>query len=569
MRAPALLATTAILFALGAAGCATVPPSNDAVAPGAAIAPAASSARRAALQASVDQFAVITMAPDTRYLSASERQVTNLLIEAAGLMTEIYRHQYYPDIDAARARLAASDDPDRDLLLKLYDLNFGPWDQLKQFAPFIGTAAAPEGAGLYPEGLSRADFDAYLTAHPAEAKALTDPYTVVRRQGDRLVAVPYSTAYARWLEPAAVLLERAAAISENTSLANFLRLRAAAFRSNDYYPSELAWMEIQGTPIEPVIGPYEVYTDRLYGQKTAFEAFITLENPAESARLARFKALLPALEAALPVPARYKNANRPFNSPIIVADEIQSGGDAVPGVQTTAFNLPNDERVRAAKGAKKVILANVLDAKFRTVLAPIASRVLAGEQATGVTREYMFYEVLFHELSHSLGPGIITVGGRETTVNAELKEIYSASEECKADVMGVWAVLELMRRGELPASERPQMYNTYFAGIFRTVRHGIDEAHGRGAAVQYSYLKEKGAFTWNPTTSRYVVDYAKMEAGLTELVGELVRRQGDGDYTGMKAFLDRYAHLDANAEQVLATMHDIPTDIAPFYPQRI
>ncbi|MCA1748892.1 MAG: hypothetical protein LC634_04960, partial [Sphingomonadales bacterium] len=380
---------------------------------------------------------------------------------------------------------------------------------------------------------------------------------------------PYSEVYAEWLEPAARAMERAADITSNESLARFLRLRAEAFRTNEYYESELAWMDIEGTPIEPVIGPYEVYTDRLMGQKTAFEAFITLQDPEASADLDRFKALLPVLEANLPVPERYRNANRPFESPILVADQVRGGGDNRAGVQTIAFNLPNDERVRELKGAKKVILANVLGAKYERILAPMAELILVPGQAALVSRKYMTMETLFHELSHSLGPGIINVDGRETTVNAELREVYSASEEAKADVMGVWSILYLMERGEMPAEEREELLSTYFAGIFRAVRFGIDEAHGRGAALQYSYLREKGAFAWDEAAQRYRVDYDAMEAGLTDLLAELVTRQGDGDYAGMRAFFERYARLDAEAESALDRASTLPTDIRPSYPDGI
>ncbi len=256
-------------------------------------------------------------------------------------------------------------------------------------------------------------------------------------------------------------------------------------------------MDVTGTPIEVVIGPYEVYTDTLYGTKTAFEAFVTVQDPRESSALSHYKALLPDMERNLPVEDRYKNFNRPFASPILVADQVHGGGDNVPGVQTIAFNLPNDERVREAKGAKKVILANVLGAKYDRILAPMAGLVLVPEQARLVTKKYMTNETLFHELSHSLGPGTISVGGRQTTVNAELKDVYSASEEAKADVMGLHNILYMMKRGELPAAEREQALATYFVGIFRAVRFGIDEAHGRGAAMQYDYLKDKGAFEWD------------------------------------------------------------------------
>jgi hypothetical protein len=275
------------------------------------------------------------------------------------------------------------------------------------------------------------------------------------------------------------------------------------------------------------------------------------------------------MEANLPVEEKYKNFNRPFASPILVADQVHAGGDSVPGVQTVAFNLPNDERVREAKGAKKVILANVLGAKYDRILGPMAQHVLVPDQARLVSRAYMTNETLFHELSHSLGPGTIAVGGRKTTVNAELKDVYSPSEEAKADVMGMHNILYMMKRGELPAAEREQALATYFAGIFRAVRFGIDEAHGRGAAMQYSWLKERGAFAWDPERRLFRVDYNALERGLGELTALLVRLQGNGDYAGTKAFFDRYAKLDDQARAVLAATARIPTDIQPDYPDRI
>lgn len=551
------------VLALAMASCATTapPPAAEVAAP-AAEAPYDLAAQRAL-------FADVRMNPNTAFLSGEERQVVNLLIQAANLMNPIYLRQRAagnPETRQAIERMRRADQP---LVLDMFDLHFGPWDTLAEGRPFWGDRPAPVGAGFYPEDLTREQLDAYLAAHPDQREALLSPYTVVRREGDRLVAVPYSEAYREWLEPAARLLEEAARATSNASLRNFLTLRAQAFRTNDYYESELAWMSIEGTPIEPVIGPYEVYTDTLMGQKTAFEAFITIKDPRESAALDRYKALLPDMERNLPVEERYRNANRPFNSPILVADQVHGGGDNVPGVQTVAFNLPNDERVRAERGAKKVILANVLGAKYERILAPMAEFVMVPDQARHVSQRYMTQETLFHELSHSLGPGQIVVNGQETTVNAALRDVYSASEECKADVMGVWNILYLMRRGELPIAEREELLATYFAGLFRSVRFGTDEAHGRGAAVQYAYLREKGAFTWDESARRFRIDYDRMEAGIRDLVGDLVRLQGNGDYDGMRAFFDRYARLDDQARAVLATTTHIPTDIRPIYPDHI
>ncbi len=521
------------------------------------------------LRAQHDKLAVIEMDPDTSYLTAEEREVVNLLIEASGYMDEIYLRQRFAGNPAIRDAISRSKRGDRDLLLGMFDRYYGAWDDLAEFHPFWGDDELPEGAGFYPADLTRAEFDAYLAAHPDQKDALLDPYAVVKRAGDRLVAVPYSVEYREWLVPAARLLEQASQRTSNASLKKFLSLRAASFLSDDYYASEMAWMDLEDTPIEVAIGPYEVYTDRLYGTKTAFESFVTLRNPEESAALAKYKNYLRDMEANLPIPEDYKNFQRGFESPIAVADQIHGGGDNVPGVQTIAFNLPNDERVREAKGAKKVILANVLGAKYDRILDPIADIVLPPDQAGLVAKKYMELFTLFHELSHSLGPGTITVDGRQTTVNEELKEQYSALEESKADVMGMWNLLFMMEKGELPMAEKEQALASYMAGLFRSMRFGIDEAHGKGAALQYGYLKEKGAFRWDAAANRYVVDFAKMEAGIRDLLHDQLMLQAHGDYAGTKAFFARYARLDPWARGRFAAMEGIPVDIQPIYPDEV
>ena len=521
------------------------------------------------LAAQYAKLAVIDMDPDTSYLTQEERDVVNLLIEASGYMDEIYLRQRFAANPQVRNAIELSRHGQRDLILTMFDRYYGAWDDLDEFHPFWGTDPLPEGAGFYPTDLTRAEFDAYLAAHPDEKDALLNPYTVVKRQGDRLIAVPYSVEYREFLEPAAQLLEQAAQRTSNPSLKKFLSLRAKSFLSDDYYESEMAWMDLADTPIEVAIGPYEVYTDRLYGTKTAFESFVTLRNPEESAALAKYKHYLRDMEANLPIEDRYKNFQRGFESPIAVADQIHGGGDNVPGVQTIAFNLPNDERVREAKGAKKVILANVLGAKYDRILDPIGDVVLNQEQAALVAKKYMELETLFHELSHSLGPGTITKDGRQTTVNEELKEQYSALEESKADVMGLWNILFMMDKGELPMAEKEQALATYMAGLFRSMRFGIDEAHGKGAALQYGYLKEKGAFTWDPATDRYVVDYPKMESAIRDLLHDQLMLQAMGDYDGTKAFFARYAKLDDWARGRFAAMETIPVDIQPVYPDGV
>ncbi|MEO6388073.1 MAG: hypothetical protein ABIT16_05370 [Croceibacterium sp.] len=531
--------------------------------------PAASASDGYDLAAQQGKLAVIEMAPDTAYLSAEERQVVNLLIKASGYMSEIYLRQRYADNPQVRAAIEASGGPDQPRLLDMFDRNMGPWDELAELRPFWGTNTMPDGAGFYPVDLTKADFESYLTAHPDQKDALTSPYTVVKREGNGLVAVPYSVEYKQWLEPAAALLRQAAGVTTNASLKRFLTLRADAFGNDDYFQSELAWMDLSGTPIEVAIGPYETYTDRLMGSKTSFESFVTLRDPEASSALDKYKHYLRDMEGNLPIDDRYKNLRRGFESPIAVADQVHGGGDNIPGPQTVAFNLPNDERVREAKGAKKVILSNVLGAKYERILQPMASLVLAPAQASLVSKKYMELETLFHELSHSLGPGTITLHGRQTTVDAELKERASALEESKADVAGMWNLLFMMRKGELPAAEKNQMFATYFTGIFRSMRFGTTDAHGEGAALQYGYLKGKGAFAWDQAAGRYVVDPAKMETGIRDLLHDQLTLQATGDYAGVGTFFSKWAKLDDHANAAIAAMSAIPVDIRPVYPSQI
>lgn len=570
---PSIRALAAALLSVAAAGCggdqgSTSPRAADA----ATAAPKADGpfvASREDLEAMRAQFARIEMTPDTSFLTEEEREVVNLLIEAGNLMSEIYLRQISPRNPFWREQIASSDIADRDLLLDLFDLHFGPWDTLDHNRPFYGATERPAGAGFYPPDMTKAEFEAHLASEPGKAEAFKSGYTVLlRNEAGSLVAVPYSEYYAEFLEPAAELLRRAAAITTNESLKRFLTLRAEAFLTDDYFESELAWMDLDG-PIEVAIGPYEVYDDGLFGRKTAFEAFITVRNPEESAALDKYKGMLRDMEANLPVPERYKNFARGFESPIAVVDQVHGGGDNVPGVQTIAFNLPNDERVREAKGAKKVLLNNVMEAKFDRILAPMAAKVLVPGQASLLMQKYMGVNTLFHELSHSLGPGTITVDGEETTVNEQLQELYSAMEEGKADVMGAYNILFMMDRGELPITEKENFLATYFAGLFRSMRFGIGEAHGKGAAFQYSYFREAGVFEVDGETGLYRVDFDALEAAIRDLTAEVVMIQGDGAYGAASDFLDTYGVIDGDAERVIASMTGIPVDIQPIYPERI
>lgn len=517
------------------------------------------------------KFAEIRMKPDTSFLSDSERDVVNTLMKIGPIMDDIFFLQRNAENDAIRRRVAATGDPDA---LAMFDLHFAHCDGLEADAPFVeGLNACPEGSGFYPVDMTREEFDAHLEANPDDREAFTSGYTVIRRNADNsLYAVPYSVEYADYIEQAVSLMRQAAGQTEEPTLKRFLELRADAFETDEYFESELAWMDLEGS-IEIAIGPYEVYDDGLFGYKTAYEMFLTIKDPEASAALDKYKAYLPAMEANLPVEDRYKNTTRGFESPIAVVDQIKGGGDNSNGVQTIAFNLPNDERVREAKGAKKVILSNVLGAKYDRILSPIGERVLVADQAALTSKTWMSNNTLFHELSHSLGPGKITVEGpdgpRETEVRLELKDIYSGLEEGKADVMGAYNILFMMDEGELDAAERNAYLATYFTGKFRSMRFGTGAAHAKGAAFQYNYLREVGAAEWLPDEQRYRLDFDKVAQAISDLTGIVVRLQGNGDYDAAKAFMDKYTVLDDAAQTVLGNLDDIPYDIRPIYPNGI
>ena len=546
------------------AGCADVEPEVETTPPEVV---AADDAPFYDVKGQYAKFAEIRMDPDTSFLSDTERRVVNTLIEASRHLDEIYLLQRNADNPRLRSRVVATGDLDA---LAMFDLHFAHCDGLEDDAPFVdGLGPCPRGAGFYPEDMTVEEFEAHLEANPDDREAFTSGYTVIRRDADGgLIAVPYSEAYAEHLRPAARLLREAAAMTEEPTLKRFLELRADSFLSDDYFESELAWMDLEG-PIEIAIGPYEVYDDGLFGYKTAFESFLTVRDPEASAALDKYKGYLKDMEANLPVEKRYKNTSRGFESPIAVVDQVQGGGDNRNGVQTIAFNLPNDERVREAKGAKKVILSNVLGAKYDRILAPIGERVLVPEQARLTAKEWMSTNTVFHELAHSLGPGTITVDGRETEVRLELKDLYSGLEEGKADVMGAYNVLYMMERGELDPAERDAYLATYFTGKFRSMRFGTGAAHAKGAAFQYNYFREVGAAEWLPDEQRFRLDFDKLAQAVSDLTGIVVRLQGDGDYGAAQAFLDKYLPLDDAARTVLGNLDDIPYDIRPIYPDRV
>jgi hypothetical protein len=513
----------------------------------------------------VAQFVPTPFKADLSALSPADRKVLAKLTAAARLMDEIFLRQAWAGNPALRREIAAWKGPQADAARRYFDINFGPWDRVDEKKPFLGDKPHPPGAGFYPEDMTKEDFEGWLKQHPEDKERFTSTFTVIRRQDGKLAAVPYAQEYAEQLKPAAQLLREAAKETRNASLRKFLETRADAFLSDDYYQSDVAWMDLDA-PVEVTIGPYETYEDDLLGYKASYQAFVTVNLPQESAALARYKERLPWLERNLPIPDEDKNLSRGAESPIRVVDVYSEGGDARAAVQTLAFNLPNDERVREAKGSKKVLLRNTMRAKYDQILVPISRQVLAPDQQKDVSFDAYFNETLHHELSHGLGPGTITLNGRKTEVRLELKELYSTLEEAKADVMGIYNILALIGKGDMPAALRKSLEPTYVAGLFRAARFGVDEAHGQGVVSQFNYLTAKGALEVDGS-AHYRVVSEKFPGAIRDLLHDMLMLQAKGDYAGTKAFLDKYGKATPQLREALARLKAVPVDIRPIYPE--
>ena len=513
----------------------------------------------------IAQFAPTEISFDANLLNDNQMEVVKNLYRAAQIMDEIFLQQVYSGNLEIRQELRASERKIDQLYLEYFNIMFGPFDRLDHHKPFYGDNPKPKGANFYPEDMTKEEFQQWIKDHPEDEKAFRSEFTVIRRQNERLVAIPYSEFYKEELTKASDYLKKAAEYAENPTVKRYLLTRAEAFLSNDYYESDMAWMDMKDHLIEVVIGPYEVYEDEMFNYKAAFECFITLRDPEESKKLAKFGSYLVDIEKNLPIPDKYKNFERGSESPIVVAQEVFTAGDTKAGVQTIAFNLPNDERVRKDKGSKKVMLKNVNQAKFEQILLPIAGQVLAPEQLPHVTFNAFFNHVLMHEMSHGVGPGFITVDGRDTEVKIELKETYSSIEECKADVLGMYNIMFMIEKGEFPLAFEKQMWATFLAGVFRSVRFGINEAHGAGTAVIYNYLLKNGGYEYDEAENMVSVNYDKVYEVLTQLATEVLTLQAEGDYQAAKKLLATYAVESPSMKALKGKLTELPVDIKPIY----
>jgi hypothetical protein len=517
------------------------------------------------------RFAPVELTADLSTLPPNEQEALRLLIEAARVIDALYLRQVWAGNESLLQALAfeagEASGADSDLArarLDYFILNKGPWSRIDDNVPFVPRVPAkPREANFYPADASKADVEAWLSTLPdAARREATGFFTTIRRgAGGTFVSVPYNVEYQGEVALIARLLREAAGKTRQPTLQMFLQARAAAFLSNDYYASDVAWMELDAS-IEPTIGPYEVYEDEWFNYKAAFEAFITVRDDAETAKLTRFGAELQDIEDHLPIDPQHRNPKLASLSPIRVVNTVFSSGDASHGVQTAAFNLPNDERVIREKGAKRVMLKNNQEAKFRMVLVAISKVALAPTDQGRVRFEAFFTHILMHELMHGLGPHNIQIGGRETTVRQELKDTYSAIEEAKADTSGLWALQHLIDGGKLGAQFQETIYTTFLASIFRSLRFGINEAHGRGVAIQLNYFLDHGGVTVAPDGT-FAVDSGRIREAVTDLTHDIMTLQATGDYAAAKQMIERLGVVRPPVQAVLDRLKDVPVDIAP------
>ena len=515
------------------------------------------------LQRMAARFAPTDISADLSKLSDADRGVLAKLVDASKIIDALFLRQVWAGNESMLMDMVRDQSAEGRARLHYFLINKGPWSRLDHDAVFVpGAPAKPAGANYYPDGASKADLERWMQSLPeAERARATGFFTVIRRSGTSFALVPYNVEYQGELARAAGLLRDAAQLAKEPTLRTFLTTRADAFLSNDYYESDVAWMELKGA-IEPTIGPYEVYEDELFNYKAGFESYITVQDPVETAKLQKLAAELQDIEDHLPIDPAQRNPTLGALAPITVVNEIYAAGDGNRGVQTAAFNLPNDERVVREKGAKRVMLKNVQDAKFAKTLVPISKIVLQPGDQAALSFDAFFTHIVVHELMHGLGPHSITVNGRKTTVRQELKETYSALEEAKADISGLFAIQHLIDKGVMPKSLEASLYTTYLASAFRSIRFGVNEAHGRGIAIQLNYLLDQRGFVVNGDGT-FAVNTARVKEGVAGLTRDIMTIQAEGNYAAAKALGEKMGVVRPPVQKMLDLLQAIPVDIDP------
>lgn len=513
----------------------------------------------------IARFAPTRLEVDTSQLPVGDVAALKKLLQAAHAVDDLFLTQYWSGNHALLQRLKADTSELGKARLHYFWINKGPWSALDEHTAFLAGVPAhkPPTANFYPPDLTKAEFEVWVKTLSKEDRALAEGFfSVIHRKGGKLVAVPYSHEYRTELTELAKLLKEAAALTSNGSLKKFLNLRADAFVSNDYYASDVAWMDLDA-PVDVTIGPYETYNDELFGYKASFEAYITLRDDNETNKLKFFSGVMQEIENNLPLDKQFKNPKIGALAPIRVVNEVIATGDGGHGVRTAAFNLPNDERVTTEKGTKRVMLRNVQEAKFNATLSPISKKALSAADQKQLSFDSFFTHILAHEMTHGIGPQKIRVNGRESTVRGELKELYSAIEEAKADICGLFMLQYLNDAKKFTVDER-KLYTTFLASSFRTLRFGLKEAHGRGMAVQFNYLLDRGAFR-SAADGRFTLDIPKMKTAVRDLAHNLLTIEATGNYAAAKELLDRFGKLRPELRRALGNLRDIPVDIDPIH----
>ncbi len=528
----------------------------------------ASSAPVDALKAQLSRFVEAPVGVKPGRINPKDLRLLSKLIEAADYLDSVFWMQVSEEALDIRSVLLQHGTEQATLLAELMGIHYGPWDRLENNRPFLGNREKPAGAAFYPADLSRLELQGYMDANPETIGDLLSPYTVVRRKGPGLVAIPFSEKYRELLTRAGGALREAAAYSEWPSLKDFLLARADALSSDDYYHSEVKWMETEDCPYIVVFGPYEFYEDRLMGSKAAFEAIIALRDDAETQRFKGLAEQIPATLEGLPVDAETKARLVAIPArPITVADEIYAAGDTRAGAQTTAFSLPNDTRVREKKGTRQVILRNVARVKFNHSWLPLSRLVVAEEQSVDISFDSYFDQLITVELARSILPGALkSADGNPTSAREGLRQRYHAIEEAKSDVLGLYMTFELMDKGLLEKRRPLSIAATYLASVFRVIRFDAGGTHGLAKAMVYNSLARRGAFVYDPTTRRYGADMKVFRSAVEDLLKELLGVMISADYDRAGRLIVEYGLVSEDVREKLSELGEVPVDIRPDYP---
>jgi hypothetical protein len=512
----------------------------------------------------LSKYVPVNIGADTRRLSHKERRVIDKLIQVSKLIDEIYFDQVYYRNKEILAQLEKNPRKNKHAL-KLFRFYYGPFDRLKHNKTFIDGYVKPKGANFYPQDMTVQEFEDFIKRNPDVKNSFQSSLTLIRRINNGLVAIPYSDAYREELSKASVLLKEAAKLSQNMSLKKYFNILANSFMSNNYFDADVAWIDLKNNKIEPSLGPYEVYEDELLGLKASFESLIGIKDETATKQLKIIERQVNRLEKNLPIPDKYKTKRKGKSAPIVVIDEILSAGDSRAGVHLTAFNLPNDEKVKLVKGSKKVMIKNVAEAKYEHCMIPILKKALSEQDFNETSFEAYFTQILLHEVSHGLGPGIIIKGKQKITVNRALKGTYPALEEAKADVLGVYNFFYLVDKGLYPKELEKKVVTSFIGGIFRSIRFGTQEAHAAANLIIFNFLKEKKIISYNSRKGQFKINHKRARTAFKNLSRKILMIQAKGSYEEAKKFMERYSSMGADMKKTLEDMKDVPIDILPIY----